>query len=51
MSYYHDEPAPYNFIGVQTLLPGKTRAKQNPIGFIWPKQPKQKKLSAKRGKR
>ena len=51
MSYYHDEPAPYNFIGVQTTLPGKTRSRPNPIGFIWPKQPKKPAQPIKRGKR
>jgi hypothetical protein len=52
VSYFHDEPAPYNFIGVQTTLPGgKAPAKQNPIGFVWPKQPAPKKQPVKRGKR
>ena len=51
MSYYHDEPAPYGFIGVATTLPGKTRSQSKPIGFVWPKTDKKHRPTKTKGKR
>ena len=31
------DDAPYSMIGTMTTLPGRSRKRNNPIGFIWPK--------------
>jgi hypothetical protein len=37
---WDDDQPPYSMIGVQTTLPGKSKAHNRPIGFIWDRKEK-----------